>query len=151
MPCYHWHRTVVVPRDHPLAKRGRLTLKALAAYPIITYTFSFAGPSSLHEAFAKAGLTPNVAITARDADVIKTYVRLGLGVGIVAHMAIDEDDGDLKAIEASHLLPGTHHVDRLQTRHAAAQVHVRVCAVAGASPGSAPRSIARIAQAPRKR
>ena len=77
----------------------------MAAYPIISYTFSFAGPSSLQDAFAKAGLTPNVAITARDADVIKTYVRLGLGVGIVAHMAIDEEDTDLKAIDASHLFP----------------------------------------------
>jgi LysR family cys regulon transcriptional activator len=103
LPCYHWHRTVVVPRNHPLANAGRLTLKALGAYPIITYTFSFAGPSSLQEAFAKTGLTPNVAITARDADVIKTYVRLGLGVGIVAHMAIDAEETDLKAIDASHL------------------------------------------------
>lgn len=103
MPCYRWHRTVIVPRDHPLASAGRLTLKALAAFPIVTYTFSFTGPSSLHEAFARVGLTPNVAITARDADVIKTYVRLGLGVGIVAHMAIDEDDADLKAIDASHV------------------------------------------------
>jgi LysR family cys regulon transcriptional activator len=103
LPCYHWHRTVVVLRDHPLAHGGRLTLKALGAYPIVTYTFSFAGPSSLQEAFAKAGLTANVAITARDSDVIKTYVRLGLGVGIVAHMAIDETDTDLKAIDASHL------------------------------------------------
>jgi LysR family cys regulon transcriptional activator len=105
LPCYRWHRTVAVLRDHPLAHGGRLTLKALAAYPIISYTFSFAGPSSLQDAFAKAGLTPNVAITARDADVIKTYVRLGLGVGIVAHMAIDEEDTDLKAIDASHLFP----------------------------------------------
>ena len=103
LPCYHWHRTVVVLRDHPLASSGRLTLKALAAYPIVTYTFSFAGPSSLQEAFAKAGLTANVAITARDSDVIKVYVRLGLGVGIVAHMAIDEEDTDLKVIDASHL------------------------------------------------
>jgi LysR family cys regulon transcriptional activator len=103
LPCYHWHRTVVVPKDHPLASGGRLTLKALAAYPLITYTFSFDGPSSLQEAFAKTGLTPNVAITARDADVIITYVRLGLGVGIVAHMAIGEEDSDLKAIDASHL------------------------------------------------
>jgi LysR family transcriptional regulator, cys regulon transcriptional activator len=105
LPCYRWHRTVIVPRSHPLAEAGRLSFKALAAYPLITYTFSFTGPSSLHEAFAKAGLVPNVAITARDADVIETYVRLGLGVGIVAHMAIDEDDPDLKAIEASHLFP----------------------------------------------
>jgi LysR family cys regulon transcriptional activator len=94
-----------VPKDHPLASSGRLSLKTLATYPIITYTFSFAGPSSLQEAFAKSGLTPNVAITARDADVIKTYVRLGLGVGIVAHMAIDQDDADLKSIDASHLFP----------------------------------------------
>jgi LysR family cys regulon transcriptional activator len=106
MPCYRWYRTVIVPHDHPLAEGGRLTFKALAAYPIVTYTFSFAGPSSLHEAFAKAGLTPNVAITARDADVIKTYVRLGLGVGIVARMAIEPvADADLKALDASHMFP----------------------------------------------
>jgi len=103
LPCYRWHRTVIVPRNHPLAEGGRLTFKALAAYPLITYTFSFTGPSSLHEAFARAGLVPNVAITARDADVIVTYVRLGLGVGIVAHMAVDENDRDLKAVDASHL------------------------------------------------
>lgn len=103
LPCYRWHRTVIVPRSHPLAAAGRLTFKALAAYPLITYTFSFSGPSSLHQAFAKAGLVPNVAITARDADVIETYVRLGLGVGIVAHMAIEQDDPQLKAIDASHL------------------------------------------------
>ena len=103
LPCYHWHRTVVVLRDHPLASVGKLTLKALAAYPLITYTFSFAGPSSLQETFAKNGLTANVAITARDSDVIKTYVRLGLGVGLIAHMAIDGEDTDLKAIDVSHL------------------------------------------------
>ena len=105
LPCYRWHRTVIVPHNHPLAAGGRLTFKALAAYPLVTYTFSFTGPSSLHEAFAKAGLTPNVAITARDADVIQTYVRLGLGVGIVAHMAVDEDDPDLTSIDAGHLFP----------------------------------------------
>ncbi|HYB33526.1 MAG TPA: HTH-type transcriptional regulator CysB [Steroidobacteraceae bacterium] len=103
LPCYRWHRTVIVPRGHPLADGGRLTLKTLAAYPLITYTFSFTGPSSLHEAFAKASLIPNVAITARDADVIQTYVRLGLGVGIIAHMAVDERDPDLTAIDAAHL------------------------------------------------
>ncbi len=105
MPCYRWHRTVIVPHDHPLAGGGRLTFKALAAYPLVTYTFSFTGPSSLHEAFAKAGLTPNVAITARDADVIQTYVRLGLGVGIIAHMAVDKNDPDLTSIDAGHLFP----------------------------------------------
>ena len=105
LPCYRWHRTVIVPHNHPLASAGRLTFKALAAYPLVTYTFSFTGPSSLHEAFAKAGLTPNVAITARDADVIQTYVRLGLGVGIVAHMAVEADDPDLTSIDAGHLFP----------------------------------------------
>jgi LysR family cys regulon transcriptional activator len=105
LPCYRWYRTVIVPKAHPLASTRRLTFSQLAAYPLVTYTFSFAGPSSLHEAFAKAGLTPNVAITARDADVIKTYVRLGLGVGIVARMAVDPvADADLVAIDASHLL-----------------------------------------------
>jgi LysR family cys regulon transcriptional activator len=105
LPCYRWNRTVIVPKGHPLADGTRLTLKALATYPIISYTFSFTGPSSLHQAFAKAALTPNVAITARDADVIQTYVRLGLGVGIVAHMAVDEHDPDLVAIDAAHLFP----------------------------------------------
>ena len=103
LPCYRWHRTVIVPKDHELAAAGKLSLRALAAYPLITYTFSFTGPSSLHETFARAGLTPNVAITARDADVIQTYVRLGLGVGIVAHMAFDPADPDLVAVDASHL------------------------------------------------
>ena len=104
LPCYRWHRVIVVPRDHPLAANPRPALKSLGAYPLITYTFSFTGPSSLHQAFARAGLTPDVAITARDADVIKTYVRLGLGVGIVAEMAIDaHEDADLVAIDASHL------------------------------------------------
>jgi LysR family transcriptional regulator, cys regulon transcriptional activator len=104
LPCYRWHRVIVVPRDHPLAGVTRPSLKQLGAYPIVTYTFSFTGPSSLQQAFAKAGLTPDVAITARDADVIKAYVRLGLGVGIVAEMAVDaREDGDLVAIDASHL------------------------------------------------
>ena len=104
LPCYRWHRTVIVPSDHPLTQAGRLSYKVLAGYPLVTYTFSFAGPSSLHDAFAKGGYTPNVAITARDADVIKTYVRLGLGVGIVASMAVSpEEDPDLVSIDSSHL------------------------------------------------
>jgi LysR family cys regulon transcriptional activator len=106
LPCYRWHRTIIVPRDHPLAQLRRPSLCDLAAYPLITYTFSFAGPSSLNEIFAEAGVEPNVALTARDADIIKTYVRLGLGVGIVASVAVDrEEDADLIAIDATHLLP----------------------------------------------
>ncbi len=107
LPCYRWHRVIVVPRNHPLAGVARPSFKQLAGYPIITYTFSFTGPSSLQQAFARVGLAPEVAITARDADVIKTYVRLGLGVGIVAQMAIEPlADADLVAIDASHLFAG---------------------------------------------
>jgi LysR family cys regulon transcriptional activator len=106
LPCYRWHRDVVVPKGHPLARQKSPTLKQLAAYPIVTYVFGFSGPSSLMEIFAKEGLVPDVALTARDADVIKTYVRLGLGVGIVACVAIDpEDDADLVRIDTSHLFP----------------------------------------------
>ena len=106
LPCYRWHRHVVVPKGHPLAKVKKPTLKQLASYPIITYVFSFSGPSSLHEIFAKEGLVPNVVLTARDADVIKTYVRLGLGIGIVASMAVEErEDSDLVQVDTSHLFP----------------------------------------------
>jgi LysR family cys regulon transcriptional activator len=104
LPCYRWHRRIIVPRGHPLAKISRPSLPQLAAYPIVTYVFSFTGPSSLNEQFERAGLELNVALTARDADVIKTYVRLNLGVGIVADMAINpKDDPDLVSIDASHL------------------------------------------------
>jgi LysR family cys regulon transcriptional activator len=105
LPCYRWSRVVIVPRAHPLARLERLTYRALSSHPIITYTFSFTGPSSLNDAFAKAGHTPNVAITAQDADVIVTYVRLGLGVGIVAPMALEAGAEDLAVLDASHLLP----------------------------------------------
>jgi len=106
LPCYRWHRHVVVPRGHPLAGVARPSLEQLAAYPIITYVFSFSGPSSLHDIFSRQGLVPNVVLTARDADVIKTYVRLGLGIGIVASMAVDaEMDNDLIQIDTAHLFP----------------------------------------------
>jgi LysR family transcriptional regulator, cys regulon transcriptional activator len=106
LPCYRWHRDVVVPKGHPLARHKVPTLKQLAAHPIVTYVFGFSGPSSLMEIFAREGLVPDVALTARDADVIKTYVRLGLGVGIVANVAIDPaEDADLVRIDAAHLFP----------------------------------------------
>ncbi len=104
LPCYRWHRAIVVPKGHPLTKEKKLTLAALSKYPIVTYTFSFTGRSSLPALFESAGLKLNVALTASDADVIKTYVRLGMGVGIVASMAIDaEADRDLVVIRAEHL------------------------------------------------
>jgi LysR family cys regulon transcriptional activator len=104
LPCYTWNRSVVVPKDHPLAKVNKLTLQSLAEYPIVTYVFGFTGRSQLDQAFQEAELQPNVVFTAADSDVIKTYVRLGLGVGIVASMAHDEvQDADLVALDASHL------------------------------------------------
>lgn len=104
MPCYRWNRCVLVPRDHPLAQVSRLSLEDVAAHPIVTYVFGFTGRSRLDEAFVSAGLTPRVVFTAADADVIKTYVRLGLGIGIVADMAHDEElDHDLVALDARHL------------------------------------------------
>jgi LysR family transcriptional regulator, cys regulon transcriptional activator len=104
MPCYLWNRVVLVPASHPLANVSGLTLKELAAHPLVTYVFGFTGRSRLDEAFNKEQLSPRVVFTAADADVIKTYVRLGLGVGIVASMAYDrEKDSDLVALDASHL------------------------------------------------
>lgn len=112
LPCYQWNRSVLVPHDHPLTRCQPISLEAIAEYPIITYTFGFTGRSQLDRAFEKSGLNPQLALTAVDADVIKTYVRLGLGVGIVAHMAHDpETDTDLVAIEAGHLFaPSTTKV-----------------------------------------
>ncbi|MEL7400608.1 MAG: HTH-type transcriptional regulator CysB, partial [Pseudomonadota bacterium] len=104
MPCYRWNRSILVPRNHPLAQNPRPSLEQIAAYPLVTYVFGFTGRSKLDEAFKSRGLTPRVAFTAADADVIKTYVRLGVGIGIVASMAINKDvDSDLVAIDASHL------------------------------------------------
>ncbi len=104
MPCYRWNRCILVPRDHPLTESRKLTIEEVAEHPIVTYVFGFTGRSRLDEAFNDKGLVPRVVFTATDADVIKTYVRLGLGIGIVAHMAYDpEEDKDLVALDASHL------------------------------------------------
>lgn len=112
MPCYKWNRAVVVPNDHPLASVASLTLAAVAEYPIVTYVFGFTGRSKLDDAFHAANLSPNVVFTATDTDVIKTYVRHGLGVGIIAQMAHDPQmDSDLIAIDASHLFePSVTHI-----------------------------------------
>lgn len=104
MPCYRWNRSILVPKGHPLARVLKPTLEQVAAYPLVTYVFGFTGRSKLDEAFQDQGLTPKVAFTAADSDVIKTYVRLGVGIGIVASMAVDSElDDDLVAIDASHL------------------------------------------------
>jgi len=104
MPCYRWNRSVIVPKNHHLAKVKKLSLKELAEFPLVTYVFGFTGRSKLDEAFAKQNLTPKIAFTAADSDVIKTYVRLGLGVGIVASMAVDKVfDQDLVVLDVGHL------------------------------------------------
>jgi LysR family cys regulon transcriptional activator len=106
LPCYEWYRRVITPNGHPLAKSKTLTLARLSQFPLVTYVFNLSGPASLPEAFEAAGLEPDIALTARDADVIKTYVRLGLGVGIVAAMALHpQEDQDLCSFDASHLFP----------------------------------------------
>ena len=104
LPCYRWNRCVVVPEGHPLAELEHCSLEAIAEYPIVTYTTGFTGRSKLDEAFSDRGLVPKVVFTAVDSDVIKTYVRLGLGVGLIAGMAYDApQDGDLVKIDVSHL------------------------------------------------
>lgn len=104
LPCYHWNRSIIVTHDHPLAKKEQVTIQDLAAYSLVTYVFGFTGRSELDDAFHKASLTPKIVFTATDADVIKTYVKLGIGVGVIASMAIDKvNDTDLVAIDASHI------------------------------------------------
>lgn len=107
LPCFHWDRVVLTKKDHPLAaKTSKLTLAALAEHPMITYVFSSNRESSFHRSFLDANLEPNVVFTAWDADVIKTYVRMGLGVGIIAPMAVGCDDlDDLQVIDAKGLFP----------------------------------------------
>jgi len=104
MPCYRWNRSIVVPHGHPLTQLPRLTLEQVSRYPIVTYVFGFTGRSQLDDAFNAERLKPRVVFTATDADVIKTYVRLGFGIGIVAAMAYDPvQDRDLVALDASAL------------------------------------------------
>ena len=112
LPCYEWHHCVITPPKHPLLKEKKLTLEKLAQFPIITYDFAFSGRGKINAAFEAEGLKPNVVLTAIDADVIKTYVELGLGIGIVAHMAfIPERDRHLRMMEAPGLFqPSTTRI-----------------------------------------
>ena len=104
LPCYEWNRCILVPQGHPLTELSAISLQDLASHPIVTYVFGFTGRSQLDRAFESQGIHPQVALTAVDADVIKTYVRLGLGVGIVARMAYEPVlDSDLVALDAEHL------------------------------------------------
>lgn len=105
LPCYRWTHSVVLPHGHPLLQRTQpITLQDLAQYPIITYEQGYTGRAHIDEAFEREGIAPDVVLTAMDADVIKTYVELGMGVGIVASVAIDpERDRLLQAVDAGHL------------------------------------------------
>ena len=105
LPCYDWNRSIVVPAGHPLLALDRtVTLADIGRYPIITYDFAFTGRSRINRAFEEAGIEPNVVLTAIDTDVIKTYVGIGLGIGIIASMAFEpKRDSSLRAIDASHL------------------------------------------------
>jgi len=106
LPTYSWHHCVVVPTGHPLANAKPLTLEAIARYPIVTYDPTFAGRTSIDRTFAARGLAPEIALSALDSDVIKSYVSLGLGVGIISSRAFraGKDEG-LKALDCEHLFP----------------------------------------------
>ena len=112
LPCYEWHHCVIAPPHHPLLNEKKLTLAKIAQYPIITYDFAFAGRNKINAAFEAASIQPNIALTAIDADVIKTYVELGLGIGILAKMAfIPDRDKHLRMMDAGHLIkPSTTRI-----------------------------------------
>jgi LysR family cys regulon transcriptional activator len=104
LPCFQWNRAVITLPDHPLLKEKKLTLEALGRFPIVTYDFAFTAESPIQKAFQARGIKPIVALTAVDADVIKGYVELGVGVGVVAKMAFDpQRDANLRSIDAGHL------------------------------------------------
>lgn len=108
IPCYSWNRTVIVRSDHPLASSTPLTLEKLSQYPVVTYIKGFTGRHQIDNAFEIKGLTPDIVFTASDADTIKAYVRMNLGVGVIASLAYDIDvDSDLVALDASHLFEPT--------------------------------------------
>lgn len=104
LPCYEWHHCIITPPKHPLLAEKKLTLEKIAQYPIITYDFAFSGRGKINAAFEARNLTPNIVLTAIDADVIKTYVELGLGIGILAQMAfIPERDKYLRMMDTGNL------------------------------------------------
>ncbi len=106
IPCYRWNRCVIAPLGHPLLRRRRVSLAHLCEYPIITYVFGFTGRGHFSDTFQDAGLKPDVVLSAADTDVIKTYVREGLGIGIIARLAYQpERDDDLGMKDLGHLFP----------------------------------------------
>lgn len=118
LPAYSWHHLMIAPAGHPLLEKDALTLQTLASYPLITYDPAFSGRSRIDEAFRRADIQPNLALTAVDSDVIKTYVSLGLGVGIIAAMAFDpQRDSGLVAVDVGHLFGA--NITRLALRQGA--------------------------------
>ncbi|HWV63049.1 MAG TPA: CysB family HTH-type transcriptional regulator [Oxalicibacterium sp.] len=122
-PCYRWHHAIVVPDGHPLLQKNPVTLADLAAYPLITYDLGFTGRSHIDDAFRQENITTDIVLTAMDSDVIQQYVALGLGVGLVASMALQHRNGDtltgtgLKVIDGAHLF--AQNVTRLAVRRGA--------------------------------
>jgi LysR family cys regulon transcriptional activator len=121
LPYREWNLTAIVPKDHPLRDEKELSLELLAKYPLITYDHAVAGRAAVNHAFTDAGLFTNIALTALDSDIIKKYVKLGLGVGLIAETAIDEydrQDGELYQISAAHLFrPSTSCICVHRGRH----------------------------------
>ena len=106
IPCYQWNRCVVMPKNHPLTEARKITLEDLAAYPMITYDYAFTGSTIVSEVFKNANIEPNIMLTAIDADVIKTYVSLNMGIGLIAEMAFDAStDHPMVSRDVSHLFP----------------------------------------------
>jgi LysR family cys regulon transcriptional activator len=107
IPCYNWNRILITPKNHELTSQIEpISLQELSKYPVITYDYAFTGSTGVSKAFKQAHISPNIVLTAIDADVIKTYVKLNLGIGLVAEMAYDiNKDSDLSEIDVSHLFP----------------------------------------------
>lgn len=125
LPYREWNLSVIMPHDHPLMKESPLTLESLANYPLITYDHAMAGRSAVNQAFTDAGLLTNIALTALDSDIIKKYVKLGMGVGLIAETALDpEVDKDLNIVDASHLFaPNTSCICVHRGRHLRSYVY----------------------------
>lgn len=117
-PCYQWNHVIVVPQGHPLLKEEQVTLESVSAYSLITYDVGFTGRGHIDDAFKKAGITPDIVLTAMDSDVIQQYVSLGLGVGLIASMAVEQSrKNGLQCIDAGHLF--APNVTRLAVRRGA--------------------------------
>lgn len=118
LPYKNWNLAVITLADHPLQTMNPLTLEAIAAYPLVTYDYTFMSRSSINSAFDKKGLMTNIALTAMSSEIIKTYVGLGLGVGLVAESSIDAEDDNLKVIDAAHLFEqGSTYICLHRGRH----------------------------------